>query len=391
MRSRSFPKFSNGEYRQRNLKLKELMEEASVSACVIFGSPGNVANLYYWTHYITRSPAFFGINSDGDSRLFIWTFNHISTAKEMSVISEIEWIGPSPVETIVETVKKLIGDSNKISGKKKKNLGLIGNLFPHDFVRAFESRLEVKTVNLTKKANQIRAIKSEEEIGWLRKGAALTDRAMKALESEIKIGMTEYQIANIVESSYVPLGGTTRIHYFGSTAMRDPEIYVPAQYQSSRHLKRGDIVITELSAEYGGYAGQIHRPISVGIKPTETYSKLYDVSLDAYENVLSNLKDGSTSEELIKAADEAIVSKGYTVCDSLIHGFGTDLAFPELGTSNSVYSKPHYEFKENMAVVIQPNPITLNHKFGLQLGNLCLVGKKRSVSLQKFPMKFVVV
>lgn len=389
MNSGKFPRFSNNEYSMRNRKLKELMEEESIDACMVFGSPGNLANLHYWTHYLTKSPAFFVTNADGDSELFIWSYNHIPTAKEMSIVSDIEWVGHSPVETIIGATKKILGNGKKVS--HEKNVGLIGNLFPHDIVSALESRLGMKTVNLTKKANLIRAIKSEEEIDWLRKGAELTDRAMRALEKELRIGMTEYEIADIVERSYVGLGGTTRIHYLGSTAMHNPEIYVPAQYQTSRRLKKGDIVITELSAEYGGYAGQIHRPIAIGSKPTEIYSKLYDVSLEAYENVLSALRDGANSEELIKAADEAIVSKGYIVCDSLVHGFGTDITFPELGTSNSVYPRPDYEFKENMALVIQPNPITLDNKFGLQLGNLCLVGKNKSVSLQKFPMKFIIV
>jgi Xaa-Pro dipeptidase len=389
MKPGKFPRFSNNEYSKRNRKLKELMEEESIDACIVFGSPGNIANLYYWTHYITKSPAFFVTNADSDSELFIWTYNHIPTAKEMSIVSDIEWVGHSPVETLVRAANKILGNGKKLGQEKK--VGLIGNLFPYDVVNALESRLGVKAVNLTRKANLIRATKSKEEIDWLTKGAELTDLAMRALEKELRIGMTEYEITDIVERSYVGLGGTTRIHYIGSTSMRSPGIYVPAQYPRSRRLKKGDIVITELSAEYGGYAGQIHRPIAIGSKPTENYSKLYDVSLEAYHNVISRLKDGATSEELIEAADEAIVSKGYTICDSLVHGFGTDLTFPELGTSNSAYARPEYEFKENMAIVIQPNPITLDYKFGLQLGNLCLVGKTKSISLQKFPMKFIIV
>lgn len=114
------------------------------------------------------------------------------------------------------------------------------------------------------------------------------------------------------------------------------------------------------------------------------------ISIRHYEKVLSRLADGATSEDLIKSADEAIKKKGYNICDSLVHSFGTDLGFPELGTSNSVYANPSYEFKENMAIVIQPNPVYRN-KFGLQLGNLCLVGKSKSVSIQRFPLKFITI
>lgn len=385
MASRKFPRFSNNEYNRRNEKLRKLLEAESIGSVVIFGSSGNTSNLYYWTHYLPRSPSYFVTNSDlSNKELVIGTYNHIPTAKEMSVVQEIGWATHSPAETVCELVRQIVGE------KGGKRIALIGKGFPYDVASSLESRLGVELVNLTNEANQIRAVKSEEEIKWLVRAADLTDRAMSALATQLKAGMTEHEMVEIVEHAYVQRGGTTRIHYMGSTAMNRPEIFVPSQYQTSRRLKRGDIVITELSAEFGGYAGQIHRPIAIGTKPTEAYLKLYDIAHLAYENVLSKLKDGTTSEELIRAADEAIVRKGYTICDSLVHGFGTDLAFPELGTSNSVYGNPYYEYRENMAVVIQPNPITLDNKHGLQLGNLCIVGRSKSRSLQKFPLKFLI-
>jgi Xaa-Pro aminopeptidase len=88
---------------------------------------------------------------------------------------------------------------------------------------------------------------------------------------------------------------------------------------------------------------------------------------------------------------EGLVRSGYTVCDSLVHGFGVDLMYPDLGPSNSVYPNPDYVFKANMAVVIQPNPVK-DGRYGIQLGNLCLVRRNGpAISLQKFPMKFVCV
>lgn len=382
MGSRKFPRFSKSEYVRRNEKLRALLEEESANAAIIFGSSGNTSNLHYWTHYLPRSSSYFATTPDlSNNKLLIGTYNHIPTAREMSIVEDIGWATHSPPEAVVEAARKILGDGKKIA--------IIGKGFPFDVASSLLSKLGVELANLTSKANQIRAIKSEEEIRWLVKAAELTDLAMSALSTKLRSGMTEHEMADIVEHAYLSRGGTTRIHYMGSTSMTRPEIYVPSQYQTSRRLKKGDVVITELSAEFQGYAGQIHRPIAIGSKPTGDYSKLYDAALDTYEDVLSKLRDGATSEELIQVADESIVKRGYTVCDSLVHGFGTELAFPELGTSNSVYANPHYEYKENMAVVIQPNPITLDGRCGLQLGNLCLVGKTKSKSLQKFPIKFL--
>src|SRR5579884_1590513 len=188
---------------------------------------------------------------------------------------------------------------------------------------------------------------------------------MEAIEEELKPGMSEFEASNIIERSYIPLGGTTRIHYLVSTSMKDPSAYVPFQAQR-------------------------HRPIAVACDPTRVYERLFEDALSAYESVRETLRGGATAKQVVRAM-EGLVRSGYTVCDSLVHGFGVDLMYPDLGPSNSVYPNPDYVFKANMAVVIQPNPVK-DGRYGIQLGNLCLVRRNGpAISLQKFPMKFVCV
>jgi hypothetical protein len=43
-----------------------------------------------------------------------------------------------------------------------------------------------------------------------------------------------------------------------------------------------------------------------------------------------------------------------------------------------------------MAIVVQPNPITPDERMGLQVGGLTRVSANGAVSLQKYPLKFVV-
>ncbi|MCL4519407.1 MAG: M24 family metallopeptidase [Thaumarchaeota archaeon] len=380
----SFPKFSKKEYERRSNALKELMASSSVDFAIISGGRGEGANLYYWTHYNASSRSYF-LTADGEiGALLVGHYNHIPTAKEMSVVETIEWATHAHSNKIVESTARMLRN------KKVKKIGFIGNP-PFEAVDRLRTKLDCSVVNLTRQASEIRALKSAEEIAWLEKGARLTDMAAKALEEDLKPGMTEFDVSNIIESSFTKVGGTTRIHYFGSTPMKHPGIFVPAQHQFGRKLTRGDIILTEISAEYYGYAGQLHRPITIVDNPAREYAKLYDVAVDAYERVFQILRDGVTSREITAAADEAIAKRGYTICDSLAHGFGADLMHPDVGTSNSVYEETGYVFRENMAVVIQPNPITEDERYGLQLGNLCIVGKKKSRCLQMFPMKFITV
>src|SRR3970040_38797 len=111
-------------------------------------------------------------------------------------------------------------------------------------------------VGLDREDIRLRQIKSEEELDWLRIGAALSDAGLAALLAATNPGLTERELGAIVESAYIKHGGTTMIHYIGVTSMAKPHIYVPPQHHSARKVKKSDVVFVELSAYWWDYAGQ---------------------------------------------------------------------------------------------------------------------------------------
>jgi Xaa-Pro aminopeptidase len=151
----------------------------------------------------------------------------------------------------------------------------------------------------------------------------------------------------------------------------------------------------EISASYWGYSGQIHRPIAVGQDPTPEWQKLFDVGVQAYDQICETICPGATEGDVIRAAS-VIGEAGYRIYDDLIHGYGVDIHPPLIDQSCCEYwndSKPIPDgrsFEEDMAIVVQPNPITPDERMGLQVGALTRVTKNGAVSLQKYPMKFVV-
>jgi hypothetical protein len=122
---------------------------------------------------------------------------------------------------------------------------------------------------------------------------------MEALEREVRPGIAEYELAAIVEGAYLPLDGHTHIPYMGTTPMQNPSLCVPPQIQSDRVLQVGDVLITEISAQYDGYPGQIRRPFSIGEPPTETYRRMYDLAVRAFERVAAVIRHSATVEEVV--------------------------------------------------------------------------------------------
>ena len=84
-----------------------------------------------------------------------------------------------------------------------------------------------------------------------------------------------------------------------------------------------------------------------------------------------------------------IESRGFTVCDDLLHGFGGGYFPPVLGTrSRPAGPLPKMTLEENMTVVVQPNVIARDQPAGVQVGELIRVTRTGFERLHKAPRGF---
>ena len=242
-------------------------------------------------------------------------------------------------------------------------------------------------VDVTREFQRLRLVKSEEEVEWLRRAAALSDLAMLALRDEARIGMTEYELVALAEDAYRRKGGQAHITFLRSMPMDAPTGCLPAQNPSARRLERGDVVITEFSASYWGYSGQLHRPVFIGREPSADWQRLFDVALEAYARLTTAVRAGNNEADALEAA-AVIPAAGYAIYDDLLHGYGVDILPPlidrtRLGDGDS----GGMQFESGMAIVLQPNPITPDERMGLQLGALTIVRDDGAECLHDVPFE----
>src|SRR4030095_9711400 len=131
---------------------------------------------------------------------------------------------------------------------------------------------------------RIRRVRSEEELGYLRRSGYLTDLACEALEEHLRPDMTEHDILSIVYSSYIKNGGEPGIHFIATTHIDQSDRCVPLTKPTPPGLGIGSVVITELTVSYWGYSTQIRRPFAIAREPSPLYRKLFDTALECYEN-----------------------------------------------------------------------------------------------------------
>lgn len=387
------PRYPKAEYARRYREIRKRMRARGIDALVFYGDSGmqggNQANIKYATNYKDPVSSFFVLPLKGAPALFISNRLYLPYAKKMSVIPKTEAVDYEPGAKVERRIREL--------GLEKGSIGLVGfrGILPVSmpFSVVDHWRKTLKGAQFTDASDilaETRLVKSPEELKWFRRGAALTDTAFEALEKKAKTGMSEFGLAALISGAYMPRGGSPQLIFVGSTSMARPRLIFPNQFPTHRKIRKGDVVLTELSADYEMHPGQAHRPISVGVEPTPAYRKLYEVAVEAYDRILKALKPGATHED-VKRAGAVIEEEGFTTFDTTFHGWGLLIENPRIDIDASILKRPQNEitFREGMLMVIQPNVCAADGKRGLQVGNLVEVTKTGARSLQKFPMKFM--
>lgn len=375
-----YPRFSEAEFAHRYATVRASMQDAELAAFVVYGAIGSQEILYFSDFEVTRE-AMLVFPGEGEPTLFVQMYNHVPNARLVASINDVRWGGTDTAVAVATNLQE--------RGLATQRIGIVG-MIPLQRYETLKRALPYATfVDFTRQILQLRFVKSAEELAFLRKGAALSDRAIEALERDVRPGMTEYTLAAIVEGSYLGLGGKNSIHYMATTPMDHPEVCVPAQHLSSRTIEKGDVLITEISAQYHGYPGQILRPFAIGTPPTAAYQHMFDVAVEAFTRIANVIRTGATAEEVLDAA-EYIHNAGFSIYDDLVHSLGGGYLPPILRTRRtSAEPVQPFTFKENMTLVIQPNIITENQRMGVQVGELVRVTPDGIESLHRYPMRFI--
>jgi Xaa-Pro aminopeptidase len=356
------------------------MESEGVVALLVYGSPGLDGEVCFLTDFNVTREAMLVLPATGDPTLYIEYFNHVPHAHRNARGCKVCWGNEQIAETVAEDVRQ--------RGLAKSSVGFVGLLPVQRYQALCQILPGVSFRDLTPVLRRLRLVKSEEEITLLRRGAWLTDLAMEALAREARPGLTEYDLIALIEAAYLGAGGQTTIHYLTTTPMEAPERCVPAQQPSTRKLLQGDVLLTEISAQYRGYPGQVLRPFTIGADPTPSYQRMYDVAVETFERITAILKAGTTTDEVLDAA-EYIHAEGFSICDDLLHGYGGGYLPPILRTRQTRATlHPSFRFEANMTVVIQPNIITPDGQAGVQVGELVRITQNGVERLHGYPMRF---
>jgi Xaa-Pro aminopeptidase len=209
---------------------------------------------------------------------------------------------------------------------KNATIGLVGKAFiPVYFIEYLTKHLPGLTfIDVTEKIDQIKVIKSPEEIELIIRTARLQDVAMEHVRKSIKPGRRDFEIAAEARYSTSLQGSNRFVILVGSGPPGTPVRIIPHQFQN-RVIQEGDqlSVLIETNGP-GGLWTELGRCFSIG-EPAQELKDASNMALEAQKVSLDMLKPGTDSKDIWDANNAFLVKNGYFPENRLYaHGQGYD-------------------------------------------------------------------
>jgi Xaa-Pro aminopeptidase len=296
---------------KRIKQLEKILKENGLDGLLIV----NDANIRYLTGF-TSSESFAVLSPGG--RAFITDSRYTEQAEREVVNFEIvKW--RSPNAGLHETIKAI---SDRFGIKK---LGFEKKYVTMEMYEKLENMLVgIELIGTAGLVEQVRRIKDDQEIEYMRKAACFADKAFTEILNYVKVGITEKDLER--ELQYI-----TKI--MGADDIGFPAIIASGKNSSMPHavpseklIEDGDFITFDMGALYKGYRSDMTRTIVVG-HATDRQREVYELVKSSQEESLKMIKSGvdgkiphlKAREVMEKTGIEGIFEYGVG------HGVGLDI------------------------------------------------------------------
>jgi Xaa-Pro aminopeptidase len=172
---------------------------------------------------------------------------------------------------------------------------------------------------------RLRASKDPGEVAAIRSAATLAGDALEAALAHVGVGMSELEIAGILEGHLRRLGSEG--HPFPTIVASGPRTALPHAQSSKRTVAAGEWLLLDFGAQVDGYCADITRTVVVGDRADERQRTLYELVQAAQLRARTGIRAGMAGCEADALGRELIESRGFGEAfgHSLGHGLGLEV------------------------------------------------------------------
>jgi Xaa-Pro dipeptidase len=195
--------------------------------------------------------------------------------------------------------------------------------------------------------------KSRHEIDLMRLAAKVTLAAYEATYRSLKVGMTQRDVANLVETAHTQLG------FEGGAEVQVGEYSAfPHGSVTPQIIKEGSIVMMDGGCSAEGYQSDITRTYVLG-KASDKMRQVFEIVHRAQSAALAAARPGVEAGSIDTAARKVIIDAGYGpdykyFTHRLGHGMGMDgHEWPYLVRGNPTNLQPEMTFSDEPGIYIR--------------------------------------
>lgn len=241
---------------------------------------------------------------------------------------------------------------------------------------------DVQWKEMGEKVNQMRCIKTDQEIEKIARAEEIGDLAFQRILGDIKPGVTELTIAAKLDYYMRELGAEG--NSFDTIAASGLHSAMPHAIPSEKKLEQGDFLTMDFGCRYPGYCSDMTRTVVLG-KASDKQKEIYGIVLEAQTAALEQIRAGKTGAEIDKVARDIIAEAGYGDCFGHGLGHSTGLFIHE---EPRLSPKCHTVLQEQVTMTVEPG-IYVPEFGGVRIEDLVVITEKGCRNLTHSPKELI--
>ena len=404
----TFRRFSIAERDRRWAAVRQLMVRDQLAAIVAPSNPGNSTDWQSDARYLSHC------GGGADASIAV-VFPQTGDVTVVATSAQERW-GPL-IQDWVSDVREANRRYGRIMGERLRELGITnerigiaglggGTRTPEGTIMygAYEALVtacpQATFVDASDLLQEVRELKSDEEVAVLQTSVDLIERAVDAQAHAAQPGVPDYVVWAEAMHAVYARGSEQPVH-FNWIAAQHPGRTLTRP--SGRPLVAGDVIVAELESSVIGYRAQQIRPVAVNTCDP-VFLELSKMHGELYPKLLEVLRPGITVAELIEktvAVGKSVAVRSGPLADVntslIVHGRGLGDDRPLLLTN--LDAKPMYEgtqramdfrFPANGVYIVKPTISTADKKYQFIWGDTVHLSARGARRMGRSPHGIVV-
>ncbi len=288
-------------------KLLSVMEEKSLDGFFI----SKIHNVRYVSKY-TSDDAYLLVTTN--KNYFITDPRYTEQAQdECKGFEVVNW------RTAGKSISEAI--ANLANGLNLKSVAFEADNITFLNYSGLSEKIEANLIPLTNVIEDFRSVKTPEEIQNQRVSCQIACRAFERILKDIKVGVSEKEIA--AKLSYYMVSEGSDSKPYGDIVISGKRTSLLHGIPSDKKIEEGDFVLMDFGCGYKGYLSDMTRTVMVG-KASDKQKEVYRLEQQMLQDALDVMKAGATSKDIYEASIKAIKDTEYYEYhyNNIGHGIG---------------------------------------------------------------------